>query len=246
VLKLLIASCSHSPSFGYDQGVVSGLLTGHAWKSTFPDIDTTSGGHGSASLQGTVVAIYEIGCFFGAILCFLFGEKLGRRKSIMIGCVILTIGAVLQTAASSIAQLIVGRIVAGLGNGMNTGTIPVWHSELLAPAKRGEGLSIELAITIVGVMLSYWIDYGFSYINSEAQFRFPIAFQIFFAVLTFVGVWLLPESPRWVCSSIISPLLKDLILTSPADRPRPPPRSPHRPLVHPAQRTTDHRRPRRR
>ena len=109
--------------FGYDQGVMSGLLTGLAFTNTFPSIDTTNGGNGSSSLQGTVVAIYEIGCFFGAILCLLFGEYLGRRKSIMLGCVILSIGAAIQASAYGVAQLIVGRIVAGLGNGMNTSTI---------------------------------------------------------------------------------------------------------------------------
>lgn len=41
-------------------------------------------------------------------------------------------------------------------------------------------------------------DYGFSYVSSEAQFRFPIALQIAFAILTFFGVVCLPESPRWV------------------------------------------------
>lgn len=109
--------------FGYDQGVMSGLLTGEAFTRTFPEIDTTNGGGGSSSLQGTVVAIYEIGCFFGAIFCLLAGEYLGRRRSIMIGCVVLSIGAALQASAFGIPQMIVGRIVAGLGNGMNTSTI---------------------------------------------------------------------------------------------------------------------------
>lgn len=109
--------------FGYDQGVMSGLLTGYAFTRTFPEINTTPGSDGSSSLQGTVVAIYEIGCFFGAIFCLVFGEKLGRRKCIMLGCTILSIGAALQAAAFGIPQMIVGRVVAGLGNGMNTSTI---------------------------------------------------------------------------------------------------------------------------
>lgn len=41
-------------------------------------------------------------------------------------------------------------------------------------------------------------DYGMSYVQNESQFRFPLALQILFAVLTFVGVLVLPESPRWV------------------------------------------------
>ena len=109
--------------FGYDQGVMSGLLTGQAFTRTFPEMDTTEGAGGSASLQGLVVAIYEIGCFFGAIFCLLAGERLGRRRCIMLGCVVLSIGATLQAAAFGIPQMIVGRIIAGLGNGMNTSTI---------------------------------------------------------------------------------------------------------------------------
>ncbi|KAK6513523.1 hypothetical protein TWF281_005146 [Arthrobotrys megalospora] len=182
--------------FGYDQGVMSGLLTGKSFNDRFPEIDTAR--DGSASLQGTVVAIYEIGCFFGSIFCFLMGERLGRRKCIMLGCIILSIGATLQASSYGIPQLIVGRIVAGLGNGMNTSTIPVWHSELMQAHNRGKGLCVELAINIFGVALSYWVDYGFSFIHSEAQFRFPLAFQIAFAVVTFIGITICPESPRWL------------------------------------------------
>ncbi|KAF2492525.1 general substrate transporter [Lophium mytilinum] len=184
--------------FGYDQGVMSGLLTGVAFTNTFPQIDTTDSGHGSSSLQGTVVAIYEIGCFFGAIFCMLFGEKMGRRWCIIIGSIVLSIGAALQASASTIPQIIVGRIVAGLGNGMNTSTIPVWHSELMKAHKRGKGLAIELAINIFGVMTAYWVDYGMSYVSSEAQFRFPLALQILFALFTLAGISVLPESPRWL------------------------------------------------
>jgi MFS family permease len=102
---------------------MSGLLTGVAFTKQFPEIDTTNGGGGSSSYQGTTVAIYEIGCFFGAVLAFVFGERIGRRWSIIIGCGILSVGAAIQTAAYGTPQLIAGRIVAGLGNGINTATI---------------------------------------------------------------------------------------------------------------------------
>jgi MFS family permease len=63
---------------------------------------------------------------------------------------------------------------------------------------RGKGLAIELAINIFGVMLSYWVDYGMSYVENESQFRFPLALQILFAIVTFFGIMVLPESPRWL------------------------------------------------
>ena len=63
------------------------------------------------------------GCFFGAIFAFMFGEAMGRKKCIMLGCLVLCIGGALQASASTIPHMIVGRIVAGLGNGLNTSTI---------------------------------------------------------------------------------------------------------------------------
>lgn len=102
---------------------MSGLLTGDAFTAQFPEINTNEGADGSASLQGTVVAIYEIGCFFGSLLALVFGEKIGRKRTIMLGSLVLCVGGALQASAYSIAHLIVGRIVAGLGNGLNTSTI---------------------------------------------------------------------------------------------------------------------------
>lgn len=65
-------------------------------------------------------------------------------------------------------------------------------------SSRGRGLCIELAINIFGVMLSYWVDYAMSYVSNESQFRFPLALQILFALATFAGICILPESPRWL------------------------------------------------
>lgn len=47
-------------------------------------------------------------------------------------------------------------------------------------------------------MTAYWVDYGMSYVKSEAQFRFPLALQIAFSIVTFIGIIVLPESPRWL------------------------------------------------
>jgi MFS family permease len=61
----------------------------------------------------TVTAIYDVGCFFGAILAFTVGERLGRKKAIMVGTTIMAVGAILQATSYSLPQMFVGRIIVG-------------------------------------------------------------------------------------------------------------------------------------
>lgn len=110
----------------------------------------------------------------------------------------MTIGAILQISSYSTAQMIVGRIVGGIGNGLNTATAPVWQTETSQVAWRGKLVVIELIMNIAGFSMSNWITYGFSYINGPVSWRFPLAFQLVFIIILFVTVPWLPESPRWL------------------------------------------------
>jgi MFS family permease len=63
----------------------------------------------------------EIGCLVGALSNLWVGDRLGRRRTIVLGGCIMIIGAILQTTSYSYAQLVVARIVTGVGNGLNVG-----------------------------------------------------------------------------------------------------------------------------
>ena len=63
----------------------------------------------NSSLLGTITAIYDIGCFFGAMAAFVIGEPLGRKRSVLLGTTIMSIGAILQITAFSVPHMIVGR-----------------------------------------------------------------------------------------------------------------------------------------
>lgn len=132
--------------FGYDQGVFGGLLDNEPFLRTF--------GFPNATMQGQIVATYDIGCIIGTLVSMFAGDKLGRRKCILIGCVILLIGAILQTASYSLAQMIVGRVVAGIGNGMNTIAIPIWQTETARPEDRGKLIVFQLVTNIFGIVIT--------------------------------------------------------------------------------------------
>lgn len=62
----------------------------------------------------------DVGCMVGCLVAAGYGASLGRKKTIAIGMVIMIVGAILQTTSYSVAQLIIGRVISGIGNGMNT------------------------------------------------------------------------------------------------------------------------------
>ena len=104
--------------FGYDQGISpanntpcrllihAGVFGGVIVTEDFLvqlNLDNNPG------LLGTVTAIYDIGCFLGAIMAVVVGEPLGRKKTILLGTTIMSVGAILQITAYSVPQMIVGR-----------------------------------------------------------------------------------------------------------------------------------------
>ncbi|ORZ23566.1 general substrate transporter [Absidia repens] len=178
--------------FGYDQGVMSGIITNEHWKDLM--------GSPNAATIGSVVALYEIGCMFGALSCGKIGDILGRKVTIRVGAIILIIGAVLQTAMSNLAMAIVSRIVTGVGNGMITATVPVYQSEIAPPQSRGANICFECTLLVVGMSIAYWLEFGLFFVGGEFAWRFPLAFQLVFAIILLFGTFILPETPRWLVS----------------------------------------------
>ncbi|KAI9601635.1 hypothetical protein H4Q26_001467 [Puccinia striiformis f. sp. tritici PST-130] len=146
--------------FGYDQGVMGGLLTLPTFVEVFPEMDTISK-HLSAeqksknsTIQGVAIALYEIGCMIGALSCSSLGEKLGRRRPF--------------------SSFIVGRVVTGFGNGFITATVPVWQSECSPAHQRGKLVMLEGCLITAGIMISYWVDLAFYFTNESSSPRWLV------------------------------------------------------------------------
>ena len=92
--------------------------------------------------------------------------------------------------------MMVGRVIAGIGNGLNTATAPVWQSETSKANMRGKLVVIEMVMNIAGFSLSNWVTFGFSYLEGSVAWRFPLALQFLFIFILFATVPWLPESPR--------------------------------------------------
>lgn len=151
-----------------------------------------------AKLQGIITSIYDIGCAAGCLFTFFFGERFGRKNMILAGGTTMIIGTILLGSSTTLAQLLVGRIVTGVGNGFNSSTIPMYQSEMCKPGNRGILLSMQGTVTIIGLCIAYWLDYGLSFAAGGIQWRFPTSFQAFFAVCLVLQMIPLPETPRYL------------------------------------------------
>lgn len=136
--------------FGYDLGVLGGVLGETNFMQHFP-MDST--------MTGLVPGIFELAAMLGAILMAIFGNYLGRRRNISIGCGIISIGAIIQAASSSVGVLLAERMVGGIGLGIFSSMCPVYQAETTRATVRGRVVASSLSFLIVGLLLAYWIDH---------------------------------------------------------------------------------------
>ncbi|KIW64462.1 hypothetical protein PV04_09394 [Phialophora macrospora] len=193
-LSWAISLCAGSAFllFGYDQGVLGSIISGSDFLGALniarDDPDTLS----------TVVSIYDIGNMFGCLAAAVWGGRFGRRAAITFGCIVTIVGAALQASSYSVAHMIVARIVTGIGNGINTAIVPTWVAETAKSEHRGKLIASQLATAILGIVIAYWVNYGFFHLHGQIVWRFPIAFQIVFVLFTLATLPFLPESPRYL------------------------------------------------
>ncbi|KAJ5702033.1 hypothetical protein N7488_009581 [Penicillium malachiteum] len=195
---ITVACATDMTLFGYDQGVFSGVVV------TQDYLDVLNLGRASKTkLKSTVTAIYDFGCFFGAIIALKLGERIGRKNSILVGTATMAIWTILQASAFNLAQMFIGRIVLGLGNGINTVCAPLLQAETASPRWRGRLVMLELVMNIAGFAMVNWINYyGLSFVGGSVAWRLPIALQFIFIFIfiLFATVPWLPESHRWLMS----------------------------------------------
>lgn len=102
--------------FGYDTGIISAVLI---------YINNDLGKHLSSQERELITSITSGGAFIGAIFAGATADRYGRKVAIYVGCALFTIGAVIQAASFSLAQMTVGRLVVGFGVGSAAMIIPL-------------------------------------------------------------------------------------------------------------------------
>ncbi|CED83916.1 sugar transporter [Phaffia rhodozyma] len=186
--------------FGYDSGVAGGVISLTSFQRDFNYINDTA--VQKASKGSNVVALLQVGAFFGALGAAPVCQKIGRKKSLFIGTIVFMIGGVVSTVAMKhIEIMIVGRVICGLGIGLLSTVCPTYVAEMTPKNVRGRITGLFQIIVVIGVAFSYWIEYAISVTmgsTKSATWRIPIAFQLVPCGLMLILLPLIKESPRWL------------------------------------------------
>ena len=172
--------------FGLDIGVIAGALPFIA-----KDFNVT------AHQQEWIVSSMMFGAAVGAVGSGWMSSRLGRKKSLMAGAILFVIGSLWSAMAPNPEMLIVARVVLGLAVGVASYTAPLYLSEIAPEKIRGSMISLYQLMITIGILGAYLSDTAFS---ASGDWRWMLGIITIPAVLLLVGVFFLPNSPRWLAA----------------------------------------------
>jgi len=150
------------------------------------------------NITGAIVSTFAGGCFFGAAAAGSLATRIGRKRTIQLGALVAVLGCSLQAGARNVSYLIVGRMIAGLAIGCLSMVVPLYQSEISPPNLRGFLTGLTQFMIAMGFLVANWVGYGCQFIRNDGQWRVALAIQILPAALLFLGMFILPYSPRWL------------------------------------------------
>jgi len=180
--------------YGYDTGLINSLTDMKFVKSNLAP------NHEKFTVKETaiLVSFLSLGTFFGALIAPWISDKYGRRPTIIFSTsIIFSLGNSLQVGASHLPLLVAGRVISGFSIGITSAVVPLYQAEAAQKNLRGAIISTyQLAITI-GLLVSSAVGQGTRSRNDASSYRIPIGLQYIWSSVLAIGMYFLPESPRY-------------------------------------------------
>ncbi|ETN45962.1 uncharacterized protein HMPREF1541_00144 [Cyphellophora europaea CBS 101466] len=192
---ILLVPLLSSAVAGYDGSMMNGLQSTSSWKNYFNDP--------KGSVLGVVNAAQSIGSVVSLPFVGYLSDKLGRRYTLLLGCLTVVIASAIQAASVNYAMFVISRLLVGVGGMLVTQPSPMLIAELAMPQHRGKLTSAFWTFYYFGAILAAWSTYGTQkhISNSDWAWRGPSILQAAYPILQIAFFWVLPESPRWLVAN---------------------------------------------
>jgi major inositol transporter-like SP family MFS transporter len=187
LIKLTVISTLGGLLFGYDTGVISGALP-------FLKEDLQL----SSVQEAAVVSSLLFGAMIGALIGGKLSDVLGRKGALRFCAVVFFLGALGSALAPSFGVMLPARIILGIAVGAAAATVPVYLAEMAPAHRRGRMVTINELMIVGGQLLAFAIN---ALINAlfggQSVWRWMLIVAAIPAIALFIGLFFLPESPRW-------------------------------------------------
>lgn len=170
--------------FGFDIGVISGALPFVAKEFGLSTI-----------AQEWVVSSMMFGAAVGALGSGPLSNKFGRKYSLVVASILFSVGSLGCALAMTQEVLIFFRVALGLAVGVASFTAPLYLSEIAPQRLRGSLISMYQLMITIGIVAAFLTDTAFSY---TGEWRWMLGVITIPALILFIGVMMLPRSPRWL------------------------------------------------
>ncbi|KAH6955902.1 general substrate transporter [Ilyonectria sp. MPI-CAGE-AT-0026] len=184
---LLIASATT----GYDGMMVNTSQQMDKWKTYFPEVEDNN-------KLGILINMYNIGSIVSFFIVPYMADNLGRKPTIMIGCVIMITGALISTFCNGYGMYIGGRFILGFGNSLAQMSSPMLLTEICHPQHRGPLTAVYNCLWNLGSLIVSVVGWGTASINSNWSWRSITFIQAVPSIIQLAGIWWVPESPRFL------------------------------------------------
>lgn len=189
VLFLAVVAAISGFLFGFDTAVINGVLLFLRHQFSLSNLETE-----------VAASALLLGCLFGAAGASLTGDRLGRRKSLLIAAILFAASTVGAALASSILVFSIGRFLGGLAIGLASVLTPVYIAEVAPAHSRGRLVSMNQLAIVVGILAAYVVSWGLAGLG-DSSWRWMLGVAAIPAVTFFIGLLFIPESPRWLISN---------------------------------------------
>ncbi|SEL72894.1 sugar porter family MFS transporter [Parapedobacter koreensis] len=149
-----------------------------------------------AAALGWIASSLYVGCMIGALITGWLTKRLGRKRPLIFAAVVFAVSSIMMGLAATSQSLIVWRILAGIGVGGASVLSPLYIAEVSPAAVRGRMVSINQLAIVIGILLAYTSNYLLAPL--EGNWRWMFGSGAVPATLFFLGVFFIPESPRWL------------------------------------------------
>ncbi|KAG5950446.1 hypothetical protein E4U53_005042 [Claviceps sorghi] len=183
--------------FGYDSGYINGVLGS---KIFIDAVEYPGASSISESNTSLIVSILSCGTFFGALIAGDLADYMGRKWTVILGCVVYAFGVIIQMITSpehALGPIVAGRVIAGLGVGFESAVVILYMSEICPRKVRGALVAGYQFCITVGILLASCVVYATKDYKDTGAYRVPIAIQFPWALILGVGLLFLPDSPRY-------------------------------------------------